>query len=71
MNQRREIHRGVSDLTGEFVVDEVEEEEGGGNKKTILRRLIFLSNPNIIQSEARLIKGYFYLVHWLSLSVLR
>lgn len=57
VNQRREIHRGVSDLTGEFVVDEVEEEEGGGNKKTILRRLIFLSNPNIIQSEARLIKG--------------
>nr|SVE72826.1 EOG090X02SD [Ceriodaphnia reticulata] len=55
VNQRKEIHRGVSDSTGEYVVEEVEEEEDG--KPAILRRLIFLSNPNVIQSEARMKKG--------------
>ena len=43
-------------MTGEFVIEEVEE-EGDSGKKEILRRLIFLSNANTIQSEARLIKG--------------
>jgi len=56
VNQRREVHRGYSNMTGEFVIEEVEE-EGDSGKKEILRRLIFLSNPNTIQSEARLIKG--------------
>ena len=42
-------------MTGEFVIEEVEE-EGDSGKKEILRRLIFLSNANTIQSEARLIR---------------
>ncbi len=37
------------------MVEEIEEEEDG--KPVILRRLIFLSNPNVIQSEARMEKG--------------
>jgi hypothetical protein len=45
----------VSDSTGEYVVEEVEEEDDG--KPVILRRLIFLSNPNVIQSEARMKNG--------------
>lgn len=45
----------MSDSTGEYVVEEVEEEDDG--KPVILRRLIFLSNPNVIQSEARMKKG--------------
>nr|SVE76276.1 EOG090X02SD [Daphnia longispina] len=55
VNQRKEVHRGVSDSTGEYVVEEVEEEDDG--KPIILRRLIFLSNPNVIQSEARMKNG--------------
>lgn len=55
MNQRKEIHRGFSDSTGEYVVEEVEEDDAG--KTVLLRRLIFLSNPNVIQSEARLKNG--------------
>lgn len=45
----------MSDSTGEYVVEEVEEEDDG--KPVILRRLIFLSNPNVIQSEARMKNG--------------
>jgi len=55
VDHRKEIHRGHSESTGEYVVEEVEEESDG--KKTILRRLIFLCNPYVIQSEARLRKG--------------
>ena len=55
VNQRNEIYRGVSDSTGEYVIEEVEEEES--NTKVILRRLIFLANPSVIQSEARVQKG--------------
>nr|SVE75013.1 EOG090X02SD [Daphnia dolichocephala] len=55
VNQRKEIHRAASDSTGEYVIEEVEEEDDG--KPVILRRLIFLSNPNVIQSEARLKNG--------------
>lgn len=36
-------------------MEEVEEEDDG--KPIILRRLIFLSNPNVIQSEARMKNG--------------
>ena len=60
VNQRREVYRGVTDSTGEYVIEEVDEEENG--KITTLRRLIFLSNPNVIQSEARILqKGKTYI----------
>nr|SVE73445.1 EOG090X02SD [Daphnia atkinsoni] len=55
VNQRKEIYRAVSESTGEYVIEEVEGETDG--KPAILRRLIFLSNPNVIQSEARMKNG--------------
>lgn len=56
VNQRKEIHRGTNDSTGEYVIEEVEEDDDNG-KPVVLRRLIFLSNPNVIQSEARMKNG--------------
>jgi hypothetical protein len=47
---KREIcYRGRSQISGEFIVEEV---EGDGGQ--LFRRLIFLSNQGVIQSEARL-----------------
>ena len=49
-------HRGKSDFSGEFVVEDVDVD---GETR---RKLVFLSNRNVIQSEARMIKGvYIYL----------
>nr|SVE89152.1 EOG090X02SD [Daphnia sinensis] len=61
VNQRKEIYRAASESTGEYVIEEVEEENDG--KPVILRRLIFLSNPNVIQSEARMKNGKVDLKH--------
>ncbi|KAF0290517.1 Methyltransferase-like protein 13 [Amphibalanus amphitrite] len=47
---RRELrHRGTSALSGQYVVEDVHLEEGES-----VRRLVFLANVNVIQSEARL-----------------
>ncbi|XP_067001304.2 eEF1A lysine and N-terminal methyltransferase homolog [Anabrus simplex] len=47
---RREVcYRGFSEMSGEFVVEEV---EGDGGQ--LFRRLIFLNNQGVVQSEARL-----------------
>uniref|UniRef100_A0A8C5PHZ0 eEF1A lysine and N-terminal methyltransferase n=1 Tax=Leptobrachium leishanense TaxID=445787 RepID=A0A8C5PHZ0_9ANUR len=43
-------HRGKSDLSGEYVVEDVK-----GDGASYFRRLIFLSNQNVVQSEARLL----------------
>ncbi|XP_015172807.1 PREDICTED: methyltransferase-like protein 13 [Polistes dominula] len=48
LNARTTCYEGKSEISGSFVVEEIEE-----NKHT-LRRLIFLNNPHVIQSEARL-----------------
>nr|SVE80634.1 EOG090X02SD [Daphnia magna] len=61
VNQRKEIYRAASESTGDYVIEEVEEENDG--KPVILRRLIFLSNPNVIQSEARMKNGKVDLKH--------
>ena len=53
INQRKEIYRGVSDFTGEYVIEEVEDEEDDGTKVT-LRLLIFISDESLVQTEARL-----------------
>ncbi|RLU27061.1 hypothetical protein DMN91_000860 [Ooceraea biroi] len=45
--------------SGQFVVEDVEDEDYE------LRRLVFLDNPYVIQSEARLKEGWFYNVDWL------
>nr|CAD7409038.1 unnamed protein product [Timema cristinae] len=47
---RREVcYRGHSPISGDFIVEEVERD--GGN---LFRRLVFLDNQNVVQSEARL-----------------
>ena len=46
------LHEGYSELSGDYVVEDV---DGDGGQK--FRRLIFLSNKNVVQSEARLISG--------------
>uniref|UniRef100_A0A2R5LH54 Putative spermine/spermidine synthase n=1 Tax=Ornithodoros turicata TaxID=34597 RepID=A0A2R5LH54_9ACAR len=46
----REVrHRGSSELTGDYVVEDVTLGSG-----TVVRRLIFLNKPHVVQSEARL-----------------
>ena len=50
VGQRTVIFNGISDFSGKFVIEDVTQED-----KTLSRRLIFLSNPNVVQSEARLI----------------
>ena len=43
-------YRGRSELSGDYVVEDV---EGDGGQT--FRRLIFLSDPNLVQSEVRLV----------------
>ncbi|XP_067156792.1 eEF1A lysine and N-terminal methyltransferase isoform X1 [Apteryx mantelli] len=43
-------HRDTSPLSGEYVVEDVK-----GDDKCYFRRLVFLSNRNVVQSEARLL----------------
>nr|XP_056700690.1 eEF1A lysine and N-terminal methyltransferase [Euleptes europaea] len=42
-------HRGTSSLSGEYVIEDVK-----GDDSRYFRRLVFLSNRNVVQSEARL-----------------
>lgn len=44
-------HQDRSPLSGDYVVEDVQ-----GDDKRYFRRLIFLSNRNVVQSEARLLK---------------
>ena len=54
------VHSGHSQWCGEYVVEDVAGDEG-----STLRRLVFLSNPNVVQSEVRLITGsYSYCQAW-------
>ncbi|CAN9500634.1 unnamed protein product [Ophioblennius macclurei] len=47
---REEVSKGVSQLSGEYIVENVKGEDGG-----LYRRLVFLSNTGLVQSESRLI----------------
>lgn len=47
---REEVSRGVSELSGEYCVENVRGEDG-----ELYRRLIFLSNAALVQSESRLV----------------
>ena len=49
MGQRKERCRGKSEISGEFVVEDVTV------NGEIYRRLIFFNNPKLIQSEARIV----------------
>ncbi|XP_044054180.1 eEF1A lysine and N-terminal methyltransferase [Siniperca chuatsi] len=47
---REEVSRGVSELSGEYCVENVKGEDG-----EVYRRLVFLSNAALVQSESRLV----------------
>ncbi|XP_068176000.1 eEF1A lysine and N-terminal methyltransferase isoform X2 [Antennarius striatus] len=47
---REEVDRGVSELSGEYCVENVKGEDG-----ELYRRLVFLSNSSLVQSESRLV----------------
>ena len=51
------IARGVSPLSGEYIVEEqdADTDEGNHHQSAIYRRLIFLQNQNFIQTEVRLV----------------
>lgn len=59
---REEVSRGVSELSGEYCVENVKGEDG-----ELYRRLVFLSNAALVQSESRLVPSNtgpsFVLVH--------
>lgn len=50
LGERWVIYKGASVLSGDFIVEDVK-----GDDHQMFRRLIFLNNPNVIQSEAKLI----------------
>ena len=52
LGNRVVLHEGNSSLSGDYVVEDVDRDSGQK-----FRRLIFLSNKNVIQSEARLVTG--------------
>jgi hypothetical protein len=56
LGHRVEMHRGKSTYSGEYAVEEVLTNEDDDNGGTIVRRLIFLNNSNLVQSEIRLVK---------------
>ena len=47
---REVISRGVSELSGDYCVEDVRGEDG-----QLYRRLVFLSNAGLVQSEGRLV----------------
>ncbi|XP_077572794.1 eEF1A lysine and N-terminal methyltransferase [Stigmatopora nigra] len=49
---REEVSRGVSEHTGEYCVENVKGEDG-----ELYRRLVFLSNAALVQSESRLVSS--------------
>ncbi|XP_075943556.1 eEF1A lysine and N-terminal methyltransferase [Anarhichas minor] len=49
---REEVSRGVSELSGEYCVENVKGEDG-----ELYRRLVFLSNAALVQSESRLVSS--------------
>ena len=51
LGSRVEMHSGKSEYSGEYAVEEVVTDEDDG---IIVRRLIFLDNSNLVQSEVRL-----------------
>lgn len=58
---REEVSRGVSELSGEYCVENVKGEDG-----ELYRRLIFLSNAALVQSESRLVSSITSMFFFLS-----
>lgn len=59
---REEVSRGVSQLSGEYCVENVRGDDG-----QLYRRLVFLSNIALVQSESRLISSNAGISFFLSL----
>lgn len=57
IGSRTVVCEGHSDLSGDYIVEDVVADEG-----QTFRRLIFTSCPNIIQSEARLKLGRWFFI---------
>ena len=55
MGEVKEVTRGHSDLSGAFVVEDIH--PPGAQP---IRRLIFLGNQAVVQSEARILIGEFW-----------
>lgn len=59
---REVVSRGVSELSGEYCVENVRGEDG-----QLYRRLVFLSNAALVQSESRLVSSntgqIFFFIH--------
>ncbi|KAM5294315.1 eEF1A lysine and N-terminal methyltransferase isoform 2-T3 [Glossophaga mutica] len=51
LGERTVQHRDCSPLSGDYVIEDVQ-----GDDRRYFRRLVFLSNRNVVQSEARLLK---------------
>ena len=51
LGRREVVHRGKSEMSGDLVVEDVEQ------NGELFRRLVFLKSSSIVQSEARLVKG--------------
>jgi hypothetical protein len=51
IGDRKIVFQGASEFSGDFVIEDVTCEG------KVLRRLIFLNNPNVIQSEVEMIVG--------------
>ena len=56
IGKRKVCYKGNSDMSGPFVVEEVETESG------TYRRLVFLNNQFVVQSEAKLKQGKYRLI---------
>jgi len=52
VGQREVIYKGHSELSGDYIIEEI-----SGQDDKIFRRLIFLNNQFVIQSEALVKKG--------------
>lgn len=52
MGKRETLFKGKSEISGDFIVEEIE----GPNGK-LFRRLIFMNNQGVVQSEALVRKG--------------
>ena len=54
LGSRTVLHEGRSDASGRYVVEEVVGEEVEGE---VVRRLVFLSAPQLAQTEIRMMHG--------------
>lgn len=52
LGSRTEVAKGESKVSGAYIVEDAE-----GEHKHVYRRLVFLANQNVVQSEAKMKTG--------------